>query len=121
MIHFQVIGDRYLSLITYSLCQASGYYVYIETSSRAYGDEARISSSTVDDTPRGCLMFWYHMHGETVDTLNVLLYRNSGTSSPRVIWSRHGDHADHWFLASVNIDEIFPYQVTEYYCVDHFK
>ena len=64
---------------------ASGYYVYIETSSpRNRGDKAWLQSGLIQPTTvtsGRCLKFWYHMWGYHVDTLNV--YRKVGSSQVR--------------------------------------
>ena len=52
----------------------AGSYVYIETSSpRQYGDNAKLeySVSNSEIGKLSCLKFYYHMYGNTINTLNV--------------------------------------------------
>ena len=83
---------------------ADGYYVYVETSSpRTNSDKARLISPLIPGTPRQCLRFWYHMYGQTTDSLNVFFERNNGNTL--LIWRMYGDKNDQWYLGSVAITE----------------
>lgn len=51
-----------------------------------------------------CLTFAYHMHGASVDMLNV--YIRSGSGNKRTVWSRLGTQGDRWILAEVQLNII---------------
>nr|XP_054757011.1 MAM and LDL-receptor class A domain-containing protein 1-like [Lytechinus pictus] len=93
---------------------ATGYYVFIETSSpRIPGDEARFMSTLIPTTSRQCLTFWYHMLGPTVETLNIFTRRND--SAPgyvgRLVWSDQGEKGDLWYPGSVAVAEPVAFQI----------
>ena len=52
---------------------ATGHYMYIESSSMRNGDDARLMSPIHRDNSSVCLSFYYSMYGRTVGTLRVLL------------------------------------------------
>ncbi|XP_071965430.1 MAM and LDL-receptor class A domain-containing protein 1-like [Antedon mediterranea] len=85
---------------------ASGHYIYIETSDpRRPNQRAKITSQTIAgrDEPI-CLHFWYHMKGEHVGTLNVYkIY--TGSTYRRSIWTRNGNQGKNWKEASVLINQ----------------
>ncbi|XP_030849640.1 MAM and LDL-receptor class A domain-containing protein 1-like [Strongylocentrotus purpuratus] len=93
---------------------ATGYYVFIETSSpRVPGDEARFMSTLIPTTYRQCFTFYYHMFGPTVETLNVLTRRNDSAPGDigNVVWSSQGEKGDVWYPGSVVIAEQVAFQV----------
>ncbi|XP_071503080.1 MAM and LDL-receptor class A domain-containing protein 1-like [Diadema antillarum] len=87
-----------------------GSYMYIETSSpRSDGDVARLRSpaylanNTYDPY---CLTFWYHMYGNTISTLNVMIADAMGDSTYQ-LYSMYGQRGDMWQRAKVNFDSYF--------------
>ena len=92
-----------------------GYYVYIETSYVSANDTAILESAVVPATirkPSGmiCLQFWYHMHGQHVDTLNVFVKPgNQLPSSPT--WTKSGTQGTQWRLGQVAVSSRAPFQV----------
>ncbi|XP_070566390.1 MAM and LDL-receptor class A domain-containing protein 1-like [Ptychodera flava] len=91
---------------------STGYYVYIETSSpRVIGEEADFVSELLDATPASgtCLHFWYHMYGQTLGTLQVIV--RPVTGSEVTIWTLSGDQGDQWFEGQVRIDSTYQYRV----------
>ena len=49
-----------------------------------------------------CLEFWYHMHGASVNDLDVIIREYRGPS--RVVWMRRGTQGDTWLRAEVNLE-----------------
>ena len=73
--------------------------MYIETSSpRQYGDIASLdfSVSRSDIGKLSCLKFYYHMYGDTINTLNVY----SGNTQ---MFSRSGKQGDEWLKAEITM------------------
>ena len=72
--------------------------MYIETSSVWYGDIAKLEFSvpSSDIGKLSCLKFYYHMYGETINTLNVY---NGNTT----VFTKWGNQGDVWLIAKVNI------------------
>ncbi|EDO47787.1 predicted protein [Nematostella vectensis] len=86
------------------------YYMYIETSSpRTKGHKAWLVSKQFTPTTGRCLQFWYHMYGNSIGALNVLLMQNSSRSSP--IWSMGSNVGDVWRVAQVTLTSVVPFKV----------
>jgi hypothetical protein len=63
----------YLANVTF-LISASGWYLYIETSSpRQPNDKARLISPSITKA-KSCLLFFYHMYGYHVNELRVFIF-----------------------------------------------
>ncbi|KAJ8022250.1 MAM and LDL-receptor class A domain-containing protein 2 [Holothuria leucospilota] len=90
----------------------TGWYMYIETSSVGYNLTARLSSSLqTSANPFGfCLVFYYHMYGNSIGTLNVLLY--TVTTDDILIFSRSQDQGNKWWQAAVHFTSYSAWQVT---------
>jgi hypothetical protein len=73
-----------------------GYYMYVESSyPRSKGHKAWLISKQLDTKTDGrCLTFWYHMYGQHIGELNVLIYSNGTRSSP--VWQLKGNQGDWW-------------------------
>ncbi|XP_013382414.1 MAM and LDL-receptor class A domain-containing protein 2 [Lingula anatina] len=58
---------------------ASGHYIYLETSGSNYGEKARLESAvfTPSTTTECKLSFYYYMYGEDTNQLNVYIIANS--------------------------------------------
>lgn len=68
--------------IDHTLGTSKGYYMFIETSSpRKANDTARLLSAVFKPTTSCTMRFNYHMYGEHVDTLRVLLKRSDNPLS----------------------------------------
>ena len=48
----------------------------------------------------GCFTFWYHMYGNTINTLNVYINTNGLRT---LLWSTFGNQGNYWQSASLNI------------------
>jgi len=94
--------------------------MYIETSApRKQGDKARLLSEDFSPTTsRGrCVTFWYHMYGNTIGTLRLLVKIGPGNQSETVIWELSGNFGDQWYSAQAPVSSAKMYQVK----VDNFK
>lgn len=89
--------------------------MYIETSWQRQNDTAILESAMVPATigklnNMVCLQFWYHMHGQHVDTLN--LYIKRGQQIPaQPVWTKNGTQGNSWKLGQVAVKSSTPFQV----------
>ena len=75
----------------------AGYYMYIETSSpRRQGDNAILQVSVSGNGAAACLVFFYHMYGVTIGTLNVY-------SGNELIFKVSGNQGNYWIRARKTI------------------
>ncbi|XP_038074031.1 MAM and LDL-receptor class A domain-containing protein 1-like isoform X2 [Patiria miniata] len=85
---------------------STGNYMYIETSSPVnVGHVARLISPAITETHghAHCLIFWYHMYGQHVDALNVLLANTTAPTQRKLIWTLSGNRGDKWRAAEVHL------------------
>ncbi|KAL9986065.1 hypothetical protein ACROYT_G000134 [Oculina patagonica] len=82
----------------YDHTSGSGSYMYIETSSTRYGDIAKLEFSvpSSDIVKLSCLKFYYHMYGDTINTLNVY---NENTT----IFTSLGNQGNEWLMAKLTM------------------
>ena len=85
-----------------------GSYIFIEASQRRYGDTARLLSGEMEANKAACLQFWYHMHGEDIGALRVLLLTNK---SQKLVWEQTGNHENRWRFAQTSLHSAVLYQV----------
>ena len=72
--------------------------MYIETSyPQVAGDNAKLEFSVSGNGELSCLEFYYHMYGYTMGTLVVF-------SGDVVVFSRSGNHGNHWIKAEITIN-----------------
>ena len=83
---------------------ANGSYIFVNT--RGYPSSvASLQSPTIPYNGTKvirCLEFWYHMHGQSVNNLDV--YSQTQGGSRRALWSRRGTQGDRWFRAEVHLE-----------------
>ncbi len=71
-----------------------GYYIYLESSyPNTKGQKAQLLSEPMLNSDDGCALFWYHMYGSSIGTLN--LYLTVGQSK-ELIWSLSGEAGKSW-------------------------
>ncbi|KAK7473655.1 hypothetical protein BaRGS_00035133, partial [Batillaria attramentaria] len=69
---------------------------------RRDGDKARLMSPTQTGTGFKCLIFWYHMYGSQVRTLNIYLTTDANLGQP--VWTKNGTQGNRWINATVDIN-----------------
>ncbi|XP_035827615.1 MAM and LDL-receptor class A domain-containing protein 1 [Aplysia californica] len=86
----------------HTLKSNSGHYIFIEASyPQQPNDTAVIKSPKVTSHNARCLLFWYHMYGIKINTLNVYVMPSGQTRSLK--WTRTGPQGSDWLEASVDI------------------
>uniref|UniRef100_K1Q6C7 MAM and LDL-receptor class A domain-containing protein 2 n=1 Tax=Magallana gigas TaxID=29159 RepID=K1Q6C7_MAGGI len=80
------------------------YYMYIETTSKSYGQNAVLMSSELNTTNGGCLRFDYHMYGSTINTLNVNV--STVASGTQRLWWRYGSKGNNWLHGAVSLPQL---------------
>ncbi|EHB12586.1 hypothetical protein GW7_18801 [Heterocephalus glaber] len=79
---------------TYMQPKADGWYLYADSSSGKFGDTADILTPVISLTGPNCtLVFWTHMNGATVGSLQVLIKKNNVTSK---VWAQTGQQGAQW-------------------------
>ncbi|XP_035690606.1 zonadhesin-like [Branchiostoma floridae] len=81
----------------------TGYYMYLETSTGSPGEVARLVSTPfpASSTPY-CLRFYYHMFGDSIDTLNVYIRKQGILGTP--VWTLSGNQGNAWTLGHAQLD-----------------
>ena len=88
--------------------------MYIEASSpTGVGHVARLISPPFTETHghAHCLIFWYHMYGDHVDALNVLIANTTTVTQRQLIWSLAGNRGDKWRAAEVHVSSVVDFVV----------
>ncbi|XP_022296041.2 MAM domain-containing glycosylphosphatidylinositol anchor protein 1-like [Crassostrea virginica] len=74
------------------------YYKYIETSTIVLGQKAILESVRTFQDQTYCLTMYYHMYGDTTNTLTVRTQKGNNAAIDR--WQRAGDHGNAWYRLS---------------------
>ncbi|XP_064619815.1 MAM and LDL-receptor class A domain-containing protein 1-like isoform X2 [Lineus longissimus] len=77
----------------------SGSYMYIEGTGTSPGVKAKLLSPEVPPGGERCLQFFYHMYGQHMGNLTVLLNKTEP------IWIRNGSHSNAWERGLVTLNE----------------
>uniref|UniRef100_A0A4W3GUH2 MAM and LDL receptor class A domain containing 1 n=1 Tax=Callorhinchus milii TaxID=7868 RepID=A0A4W3GUH2_CALMI len=86
-----------------------GWYLYADTSNGEFGDSADIVTPAISQTGPMCkLVFWYHMNGVTIGTLQVFIKFDKVT---RKLWSQSGSQGNQWALGVVFLGVQTSYQI----------
>ncbi len=91
--------------VDYDPGTASGFYMYIETSTPMFGGKVAILESVdidLNGTNAAQFAFSYHMYGSTMGTLNVDITDDNGTTWP-TLWTLTGDQGDLWHRDTVDL------------------
>lgn len=100
------------------------HYLYIETSDPAKpGQKARLRSDTIPFARRDqCLVFYYHMFGRDIDTLNVYIETEGEV---RLHWSLKGNQGNSWQRGKIPIrrgyGEFKVHNYFELFCYIHLS
>ncbi|XP_074214590.1 MAM and LDL-receptor class A domain-containing protein 1 isoform X2 [Camelus bactrianus] len=72
----------------------NGWYLYADSSNGKFGDQADILTPVISRTgPKCTLVFWTHMNGATVGSLQVLSKKDNVTSK---LWAQSGQQGAQW-------------------------
>ncbi|XP_020612540.1 MAM and LDL-receptor class A domain-containing protein 1-like [Orbicella faveolata] len=74
----------------------NGSYMYIEATYASQGDNAKLNSPKLQFGGNMCLMFYYHMYGADIATLNVMINGNK-------VFTASGDKGNMWLRAAVDV------------------
>lgn len=72
------------------------------------GTTSRLISSTVYPSGPSCLTFWYHMYGNGMGTLRVVIPMRNGDDQ---LWSKSGYQGNQWIQALVDISTLDNYNI----------
>ncbi|XP_035827621.1 MAM and LDL-receptor class A domain-containing protein 1-like [Aplysia californica] len=87
-----------------------GHYIYIEASSpRRPGEKARILSPVYPATDGRCLRYWYHMYGQSIDTLAIYLRNHEAQEID--LDSKSGNLGDQWNYGQIDLQSISSFQI----------
>ncbi|XP_077978861.1 MAM and LDL-receptor class A domain-containing protein 1-like [Glandiceps talaboti] len=84
---------------------AAGWYMYVDTNDGGGVDWGKFSSPLLQHSYSTCEMrFWYHMKGEDIGTLRVIIQEGNDYSFE--VWRVDGDHGDNWNIGLAIIGHI---------------
>ncbi|XP_068600107.1 enteropeptidase [Brachionichthys hirsutus] len=87
--------------VDHTLGNSSGFYVVTPPSPGQWLKSFRIDSLPLAPPSKPmCLSFWYHMFGEDVRRLNVLLFPPAGT----IVFQKDGNYGDRWNYGQVTLN-----------------
>ncbi|XP_041656959.1 enteropeptidase [Cheilinus undulatus] len=87
--------------VDHTLGNSSGFYLVTPPTPGNWPRSFRIESLPLTPpTPPSCLSFWYHMYGEDVHRLSVLMFRPSGVIS---VFRKDGNYGDSWHYGQVTV------------------
>ncbi|CAL1597133.1 unnamed protein product [Knipowitschia caucasica] len=103
-------GERYHRPVKdHTLGSAQGWYMYADSSNGGYGQTSDLQTPVISNTgPRCTLVFWYHMSGFTVGSLQVLLKFGNVTHE---VWSQSGTQGNKWRQGEVFLGLATTFQV----------
>lgn len=86
----------------------AGYYVYIESSKRLNGDEARLLTKSLDHTKTNgqklCLEFFYHMNGHTMGEFSVGIVTVNNSVETNKFLIKGNQHHTKWQKGRFSFD-----------------
>jgi len=91
-------------------CTFAGYYVFSEASPAAEDDKANLVSRVFPPILQRCIKFFYHMYGDGMGTLNVLL-DNTKTGTLKTIFTKSGNQGNQWIEGKADIASSDDYRV----------
>ncbi|XP_033124021.1 MAM and LDL-receptor class A domain-containing protein 1-like isoform X2 [Anneissia japonica] len=88
-----------------------GSYMYIETSYPRYNNEtARLWTPSYPATNGTCVKWFYHMYGDTVNTLNVYIVNTEGNVGAPA-WGNSNDQGNIWRLGKLSVETKSAFQI----------
>ncbi|XP_069015480.1 MAM and LDL-receptor class A domain-containing protein 1 [Embiotoca jacksoni] len=103
-------GEQYHRPINdHTLNSPEGWYMYADSSNGNYGQTIDLQTPVISSTGPHCtLIFWYHMSGFTVGSLQVLLKHGNVTLEA---WSQTGNQGNKWRRGEVYLGLASNFQV----------
>uniref|UniRef100_A0A8C5VYQ1 MAM and LDL-receptor class A domain-containing protein 1 n=1 Tax=Microcebus murinus TaxID=30608 RepID=A0A8C5VYQ1_MICMU len=91
--------ETHRPLVDHTQNTTDGWYLYADSSNGKFGDTADILTPVISLTgPKCTLVFWTHMNGATVGSLQVLIKKDNVTSK---LWAQTGQQGAQWKKAEV--------------------
>uniref|UniRef100_A0A674GFT9 MAM and LDL receptor class A domain containing 1 n=1 Tax=Taeniopygia guttata TaxID=59729 RepID=A0A674GFT9_TAEGU len=91
--------EQHCPLTDHTTCTEEGWYLFADSSNGEFGDTADIATPVISLTgPRCKIIFWNHMNGSTIGSLEVL-YKSSNKTSK--LWIQSGSQGPQWNRAEV--------------------
>ncbi|NXO27132.1 MALR1 protein, partial [Cisticola juncidis] len=86
-------------LTDHTTCTEEGWYLFADSSNGEFGHTADIATPLISLTgPRCKIIFWNHMNGSTIGSLEVLCKSSNKTSK---LWTQSGSQGPQWNRAEV--------------------
>ncbi|XP_054714592.1 LOW QUALITY PROTEIN: MAM and LDL-receptor class A domain-containing protein 2-like [Uloborus diversus] len=86
-----------------------GYFMYLKASwYYRKGDKAHLVAPRQNATSGRCFNFWYHMFGQDVGTLNVIVRTDQGNTT---IWSKSDSQGNAWKQGMRTVKSDDPYSI----------
>ncbi|XP_039405795.1 MAM and LDL-receptor class A domain-containing protein 1 [Corvus cornix cornix] len=91
--------EQHCPLTDHTTCTEEGWYIFADSSNGEFGHTADIATPVISLTgPRCKIIFWNHMNGSTVGSLEVLCKSSNKTSK---LWTQSGSQGPQWNRAEV--------------------
>ncbi|GIY68139.1 hypothetical protein CDAR_255532, partial [Caerostris darwini] len=86
-----------------------GYFMYVSGNNyMTKGNKAHLVSLKQNATEKRCMNFWYHMYGEDVGTMNLIIRTDTDNTT---IWTRTGSQGNSWKQGMRTIRSQDPYVI----------
>ncbi|NXE75196.1 MALR1 protein, partial [Cochlearius cochlearius] len=91
--------EKHCPLFDHTTCTEEGWYLFADSSNGEFGHTADIATPVISVTGPKCkIIFWNHMNGSTIGSLEVLCKTGSRTSK---LWTQSGSQGPQWNRAEV--------------------
>ncbi|XP_063269590.1 MAM and LDL-receptor class A domain-containing protein 1 [Prinia subflava] len=91
--------EEHCPLTDHTTCTEEGWYLFADSSNGEFGHTADIVTPLISLTgPRCKIIFWNHMNGSTIGSLEVLCKSSNKTSK---LWTQSGSQGPQWNRAEV--------------------
>ncbi|XP_041824757.1 MAM and LDL-receptor class A domain-containing protein 1 [Melanotaenia boesemani] len=102
-------GELHRPTNDHTLNSPEGWYMCADSSNGHYGQTTDLQTPVISSTgPQCTLIFWYHMSGFTVGSLQVLLKHRNTTHE---VWSQTGNQGNKWRRGEVFLGILNDFQV----------
>uniref|UniRef100_A0A8C8BKF7 MAM and LDL receptor class A domain containing 1 n=1 Tax=Otus sunia TaxID=257818 RepID=A0A8C8BKF7_9STRI len=91
--------EKHCPLIDHTMYTEEGWYLFADSSNGEFGHTADIATPVISLTGPKCkIIFWNHMNGSTIGSLEVLCKTSNRTSK---LWTQSGNQGPQWKRAEV--------------------